>query len=1158
MAAPHDASAQAESINWTLIKVPSPWDAQLNGRYDDYDGYAWYRCKILVPANWQDQDLKLLVEEIDNSHEAYFNGSKIGAAGSMPPKFRNGLDEFKGPYTVPASNVQPGKLNVIAIRVYDAGGRGGFVGRTPLLANGDHAIHLNGLWEFRTGDDPEWAEPKSEAIKALFAKVGTTPEYAKTPSINRGRENPLSPQESLGHLITPDDLEVDLILAEPIIRQPLHISFDERGRMWVVEYRQYPDPAGLKRVSRDAVWRIRYDQLPPPPPHAQDSPFRGKDRISIHEDTNGDGKFDRHKVFVDGLNLATSVARGRGGVWVTNPPYLLFYPDRDNDDVPDSDPEVRLTGFMLEDTHSIANSLFWGPDGWLYATQGSTVSAAIVRPGIDQPEDAIQTMGQNVWRYHPEDRVYEVFAEGGGNAFGVEIDSKGRVYSGHNGGNTRGFHYAQGGYLRKGFNKHGDLTNPYSFGWFPHMKHDDVERFTHQFLIYEETALPVKYRGKLWGVDPLHSNVVYSEISPDGSTFKTEDLGRPLDSTDKWVRPVHITPGPDGALYIADWYDDQVNHYQNHEGAIDHDRGRIYRLRANGSSGTSRIPDLSRLPDSKLVELLHDPRRWFRQTALRILGDRKDPSLQQILWEIVREQDGQTALEAFWAVNLTTGLKEAHLLEALNHSNPQIRVWAVRLAGDTRQVTPRVALRMADLAASESHIEVRSQLACTAKRLPAKECLAIAANLLRRSEDADDPRLPLLIWWAMESKADSGREEILSWFQETALWKLPLVEQTLLKRLMQRYALAGTRMDLISCARLLALSPGPSATDTLMEGFNEAFKGREMLALPDELITELAKLSGDLSLIIGLRQNQPDAVRQALLIVENTEKDRNQRLQFIGIFGEIDQIQCVPVLLKLLRTEKDSGIRIACLGSLQRYNSQGIAKSVIEVYADLDEAGQAAARNLLSGRSAWSLELLQVIDAGRIDPDDFSLALVRKIQIHNHPDIAALTEKHWGRMLQATSAEKETEISRVKAVLDASQGVPKKGQAHFELRCLSCHTLFGKGGQIGPDLTSYQRDDIDTILLSVIAPSVEVREGFENTIVQTKDGGVHTGFLADQDNQVLVLRDLAGQSRVIQRKDVENKTVIGFSLMPEGLLTGLSDQELRDFFAYLRSTTPPF
>ena len=224
-------------------------------------------------------------------------------------------------------------------------------------------------------------------------------------------------------------------------------------------------------------------------------------------------------------------------------------------------------------------------------------------------------MGQLIWRYHPETRRYEVFAEGGGNAFGVEIDAKGRIYSGHNGGDTRGFHYVQGAYYQKGFNKHGPLSNPYAFGYFPAMKHNRVPRFTHTFVIYEADALPQPYRGLLFGVAPLLNHVVMSRVLPDGSSFQTQRRrpGRAR-SNDPWFRPVDIKLGPDGALYIADWYDRQVNHYRNHERA---DRRRatdgsigsrpampasVFVRQARSTSLDSSTPEL--------VKLLADPNKW--------------------------------------------------------------------------------------------------------------------------------------------------------------------------------------------------------------------------------------------------------------------------------------------------------------------------------------------------------------------------------------------------------------------------------------------------------------------------------------------------------------------------------------------------------------------
>ncbi|MFM8358840.1 MAG: PVC-type heme-binding CxxCH protein, partial [Verrucomicrobiota bacterium] len=229
-----------------------------------------------------------------------------------------------------------------------------------------------------------------------------------------------------------------------------------------------------------------------------------------HEDTDGDGRYDRHRVFVDGLNLANAAVRGRDGVWVMNSPYLLFYPDRDGDDRPDGPPAVHLAGFGLEDTHSTANGLVWGPDGWLYGGQGSTTSCRVRRPGLDPPDSAgVPFEGCMVWRYHPETRAFELFAEGGGNTFGLEFDAAGRLYSGHNGGQTRGWHFVQGGhYLMQGVDpgKFGPPRHPYAFGDLPMMATTNpVVRFTHLAAHADGTAFPPARAGLLFALDPLHN-----------------------------------------------------------------------------------------------------------------------------------------------------------------------------------------------------------------------------------------------------------------------------------------------------------------------------------------------------------------------------------------------------------------------------------------------------------------------------------------------------------------------------------------------------------------------------------------------------------------------------------------------------------------------------
>ena len=387
---------------------------------------------------------------------------------------------------------------------------------------------------------------------------------------------------------TAEGLKIELIASEPTVQQPLSISFDDRGRLWVLEYIQYPTPSGLKAVEVDQYLRTKYDRVPEPPPEGP----KGVGKVVILEDPDEAGRFRKAKEFLTGLDLASGMALGDDGLYVVQPPYLLFYPDKDRDDRPDGDPEVLLKGFGMEDAHAFANSLTWGPDGWLYGAQGSTVTAKI--RGVE--------FQQGVWRYHPPTRRFELFAEGGGNTWGIDFDRAGRLFAG---GNTTEplCHHVQGGYYWKGFAKHGPLHNPYTFGYINPVRHQGFlgSALTGGFVIYEGGLFPDRFTHSVIYPNLRENAMRVSRLEPDHSTFTTRFQENFLLSSDRWFRPVKGLVGPDGALYVADWYDYNISHSDPKDRSKwympSRDTGRIYRVLPEG---TKPRPD-PRLPLSSAL-----------------------------------------------------------------------------------------------------------------------------------------------------------------------------------------------------------------------------------------------------------------------------------------------------------------------------------------------------------------------------------------------------------------------------------------------------------------------------------------------------------------------------------------------------------------------------
>ena len=951
---------------------------------------------------------------------------------------------------------------------------------------------------------------------------------------------------------TAPGFSVDLVASEPDIRQPLAMQFDDRGRLWVLQYIQYPTPAGLKAVEVDQYLRTKYNELPEPPPKGP----KGADKITICEDTDGDGKADKFTDFVTGLNLATGFALGHGGVYVVQPPYLLFYPDKNHNDRPDDKPEVLLTGFGMEDAHAFANSLQWGPDGWLYGAQGSTVTAKL--RGYE--------FQQGVWRYHPATREFELFAEGGGNTWGVDFDEHGNLIVGTNFGDQIGLHQVQGGYYVKGFAKHGPLHNPNTFGYFEHIPYTGFRggHVTCGGILYGGNNFPPSFQGKYIAANILANSIYWHNLEPVGSSFKGKYGGELLTTDDQWFRPVDLATGPDGALYIADWYDKRATHLDPKD-TWDRSNGRIYRVRSGGAPRREAL-NLRKLTSKELMSLLENPNDWQRREARRLLGDRKDETVYPALEKLIfRTGVHRVQLEALWALYVSGGFEGVLADRLLKHDNPDVRVWAVRFIGDAGVAPPSVTERLLSMARTESSPVVRNQLACSLRRMAGPESVAMLGQMLRRDIDAADPQIPLLLWWALEAKVGSQREAVLALFKDSEFWSAQLVRETIIERFARRLVSDAKKPDFAAAQKLSEMAPNEDSRKVVFAGMNAGLTGstrdRVSSSITNWFKTEWPRRKADPDFVrLAVRLGSSESLVAAIQRLNSPEISKTEFKSFAELAAEREAADAVPALLA--RFQKEPGDRSWLLPLLRRFGRESVAEGLIGMWNQFNPEMQKSAIQALTSRAPWAIQLVNAVGDGRIPKEAVSVDALRQMGSLKDAGVGKAAEKVFGKLQPSDDKATQAALNRVKLLLRPSgvigrttQGDVASGKAVFAGLCGKCHRLNGEGASIGPDLTGVNRTSLDDLLMNVVFPSAFIRPEFASVEVTTRDGESIGGLLAENSENSVVVLDAAGQKHSFAKGSVKEIKDSKLSLMPEGLLEALKDQEIQDLFAYLQADT---
>jgi putative heme-binding domain-containing protein len=720
------------------------------------------------------------------------------------------------------------------------------------------------------------------------------------------------------------------------------------------------------------------------------------------------------------------------------------------------------------------------------------------------------------------------------------------------------------------------LHNPFAYGYFDHAPHANFQggHVTVGGIVYQGNGLPEKYRDKYLFADTLGHQLFWDRIEPRGSTVKTAYGGELAVGNDTWFAPCDVTTGPDGSVYFCDWHDARMAH-PDPDAEWDRRNGRIYRLHSSsplapapGERARERgrmIPDWPTLTTPQLIALHNHPNNWLIRRARRVLTERRDPEALLPLQTIaLTSDDEQLALECFWTYASCGGLSDKIAPQFLLHRNPHIRRWVVQFLGDEPRLSKAVHLQLVWMAENERDVEVRTLLACTARRLPSDQALPILEQLLQRDEDVGDPYQPLLLWWGLEQHSLPARKGVIELMISSLAEKSKLAQDVVLPRLIRRYAAEGTPLGLESCGELLSVA-APAAQRGLLSSFEQGLSERGTAAeIPlDKLPTRLQSVlkaawsedtTDSVVLRIGLRFHSPPAQQRTQELVTSTRATAEVRQQAMRNLSELGGHSAIePLLAVLLNPSEPEALRLAAIDGLQRFREDRIRDAWLSLYPQsLAVFQQRLARGLLS-RPEWAAAFLQEFLAGRLP--------VKQLKAEDWQDvITELDEaaqeqvvKTWGSVAPPTPGERLAEIRRLNNDLRAGAGDPRNGKQLFTQHCAICHKLHGEGFNVGPDLTHANRKDRDYLLMQLVDPNAIIRKEYLAYSVATNDGRVLSGLLVNQNAAELTLMAAKEQKTTVPLADVEELKESKASLMPENVLKQLKPQELRDLFAFLQS-----
>lgn len=975
-------------------------------------------------------------------------------------------------------------------------------------------------------------------------------------------DSPVPAKDALSTFELEPGFKIELIAAEPLIADPVAMEIDENGNMYVVENHGYP----LDKTKSS--------------------------KIKLLKDTNGDGKMDTSTIFADTLMMPTGVMRWKNGILVTDAPNVLYMEDSNGDGKADII-EIMLTGFALSNPQHNVNNPILGLDNWIYLAHERAIGSEVYKEefgdrggdiyypampnGKRLPDNA---SGRNV-RFRPDRHELELLASS--TQYGHSFD----VWGNHllvNNSNHLMHSVIPAEYLNRNpkllvsrstqsLPDHGNAAEV-----FPITKNPDRQLLTDVGVMtsacaitaYSGAAFPGDFNTNTTFVAEPVSNIVHvDKLKPEGASFiasRVRSEKEFLASTDMWFRPVNMYIGPDGALYVVDYYreiiehpewlaDDVINSGKLYNG---HDMGRIYRISATEAKPAMWTTDLAfgKATDEALVEKLADPNIWWRRNAQRMLVDRNKASVIPALVEMAGNERSSTGrLHALWTLEGMDQLRSEQIEEALRDPEPGVRVNAIKLAElylNTARTLAKTLISLQD----DDDPKVRFQLLCTLGFIDTPEAAQVRNKLLFK--DIQDEFVQVAALSAPSSQTEGLLESVLARYQPDIPAYGSLVQS------LSAMAGAGEKpqfsFQLLQKATTPISEEGVTWQVPVLKGLARGFNSRKSpVSLSEQNLLFKAFFEHP---AVSIRQASlqvlqakklsngsqiKSAMEKARQIAGDEKVPERERALVISFLALQNPVSDAPLLKALILSGKSLPIQLAALKTLNAIPDQTVTHLALEHWSTLDPALQDAALNTFMEKEERVKMLVDALESGKIQQT--SIGWQRSIRLMTQRDIAL---RNRARALFARDGQRQKVIEQYQPALEM-EGDMDKGKLVHQKNCAICHQVKGESGiSFGPDLGTIQSWPASGIMANILDPNQSISHGFDLWNVVLRNGESLQGVITDEIPSAITVRNANAQVNTIAREEIVSQKAMNMSAMPIGLEKDISHQDMADLLAFLK------